>query len=209
MNRDIDVWAKLRNRVDLMREAFQESLTPSPEKQQAILHERAVALASEDEPEKMEDELDLLLFSLGFETYGIETTYLGEVFTLDDFTWVPGAPAFIAGIANLRGTMLTLLDLKPFIGLQATGITDTNQVITVRDNRIQIGLLADKIFGIDRVKASELQTSPPTLTRQDADYSKGVTQSGLVVLDMRKLLRHDRLVVDQMHPRMRSNITDL
>ena len=78
--------------ASMMRETFQESFTQSLKKQQAILHERAVALASEDEPEKMEEELELLLFSLGFESYGIETNYVDEVFALHDFTWVPGVP---------------------------------------------------------------------------------------------------------------------
>lgn len=164
---------------------------------QGLLRERASLLAQEAAPDRAEGLLELTVFTLAREIYGIESRFVGGVFGFSDLTLVPGAPSFVAGIMNFRGTILTLLDLKKFFDLPESGISDLHQVITVRNGGMQLGLLADVLVGMELVPSADVQKSLPTLTGIRADYLKGVTREGLVILDLEKLLADERLIVNQ------------
>lgn len=164
---------------------------------QELLRARAVALAREPVSEQNTGMLDLTVFTLARETYGVESRLVGEVLGLTELIPVPGAPSFIAGVMNLRGMILTLLDIKIFFDLPKSGLNDLHQVITVRDEGMQVGLLADTLVGMQTLPLSEVQSSLPTLTGRRADYLKGVTREGLVILDLEKLLRDPVLMVNQ------------
>jgi purine-binding chemotaxis protein CheW len=156
-----------------------------------------VALAREPAARVAEPTVEIVEFSLATERYGIETSYVLEVFPFKDLTPVPGAPAFFPGIVNVRGRMIAVLDLKKFFDLPVPGLHDLHKAILLHSAEMDLGLLADDVAGVRSVPLRELQSSLPTLTGVRERYLRGVSGSGLVVLDAGKLLADPALLVDE------------
>ncbi len=165
-----------------------------------VLHERAQVLArkemSETEVARCDAErLKVIEFRLAHETYAIEAAFVREVYPLKELTPLPCTPPFICGIVNIRGQILTVIDLKKFFDLPDKGLTDLNKVIVVRTLRLELGILADEIIGVRFLAPDEIQSSLPTLTGVRADYLRGVTSDRSVVLDAARLLSDEKLIV--------------
>lgn len=138
-----------------------------------------------------------LRFSLGAESYAIEYGCIREVIPLPRVTPLPCVPSFMRGIINVRGRIVSLLDLKPILSLPDTQVSPGSSVIILRSPSIEFGLLADEILGLAVIPLSSIQASLPTLTDARAEYLKGVTAEGLVLLDAGKLLSDKKLVIDE------------
>ena len=105
----------------------QKIKTKDPEEINTILKERAKDLAEEPRQEDMgEGQLELVEFILAYEKYGIESSFVREVYPLKEFTPVPCTPSFIFGITNVRGKLISVMDIKEFFGLPSKGLTDLN-----------------------------------------------------------------------------------
>ena len=171
------------------------------ENAQRILRERAKALAQQPEQQASQDSLlKVVAFTLSGETYCFETSLIGEIFNLKELTPVPCTPAFVAGVVNLRGEIVTVVDMTKFLGLPSRGIVDMHQIITLRDvadAAMRVGVLADALIGDRTIPFDEMQTSLPTLSGINADFLKGIAPDGAIVLDARKILSDKRLIVDE------------
>lgn len=168
-----------------------------PEEVRHILEKRARAAAK---PPVMPDDaerLEIVAFSLAGETYGVETCHIREVCQLKGLTAVPCTPPFVAGVMNLRGRILAILDLRKFFELPARSLTELNRVIVLRDGDDELGLLADSIDGVRQVTISDLQAGLPTLTGIRGKFLQGITGQMLAVLDGRRLLADTSLKVNE------------
>lgn len=187
-------WVDVRHRLDTVERALAEHVALPPDKLKAVLEARARTLAAEP-PLRRDDGVEILAFTLAQEHYAIETAWVREVLVLRDLTAVPGTPAFVLGMMNVRGTIISVLDIKKFFELPEKGLTDLNRVILVSDGAMQFGLLADLIEGVRFMDTADLQPPLPTLTGIHAEYLMGITRGRQVVLDGRKLLSDTALVI--------------
>jgi purine-binding chemotaxis protein CheW len=135
-------------------------------------------------------------FLLASEHYGIELTYIREIHALTEFTPLPGTPAFVLGLTNVRGQILSVIDIKKLFDLPEKGLTDLNKVIVVRTHQMELGILADAVLGVRAIARNEFRTSLPTLTGIRAEYLKGITKDPLVVPDVATILSDERIVVN-------------
>jgi len=171
-------------------------MVPGPDEKVRILRERAEALArSTDERGGPDEEVTVVEFMLAHERYALELSYIREVYPLKDLTPLPGVPDFILGIVNVRGQILSIVDIRRFFELPERGLTNLNQVIILQSDDMEFGLLADEILGTRSIPRSAIQTSLPTLTGIRAAYLKGVTGDRLVILDGGKILADEKMVV--------------
>jgi len=163
---------------------------------QAILKARAKALAREPEREAATEEyLEVVEFLLAHERYAVESVHIREVYPLKDLTPVPCTPPFILGIVNVRGQILTVIDIKRFFDLPEKGLSDLNKVIIVHVGEIKLGILADAILSVRFLPLAEIQAPPPTLTGIRAEYLRGVTGERTVILDVSRILADEKIVV--------------
>jgi len=173
-------------------------LEATPEEKRTILRSRAKSLAQESERKREAEEyLEVLAFLLAHETYAIETVFIREVYPLTELTPLPCAPDYIFGIINIRGEILTVIDMKRFFDLPEKGITNLNRVIVVREDDMALGILADEIIGIRNIPKSGLNPPLPTMTGIHAGYIKGVAGEGLILLDMERFLNDGQLIVHE------------
>jgi purine-binding chemotaxis protein CheW len=191
-------WSEYHRRLETSRSAMQQRLTPSVEERQTILRARARLLARERKGDKElpQSQLEVVEFLLASEHYGIELTYIREIHALSEFTPLPGTPAFVLGLTNVRGQILAVIDIKKLFDLPEKGLTDLNKVIVVRTHQMELGILADAVLGVRAVALNEFQTSLPTLTGIRAEYLKGITKDPLVVLDVENILSDEKIVVN-------------
>jgi purine-binding chemotaxis protein CheW len=189
-------WSIVYRRLEASRMMLEHGAMPTPEEKQKILRTRAQALAREPELEEAaRGTLEVVEFLLAYETYGVESSYVREVYPLKAFTPLPCTPPFVLGIMNIRGQILSVIDLKKFFDLPAKGLTDLNKVIVIHNDSMAFGILADAILGVRSMPLESVQPSLPTLTGIRAAYLKGVTAERMVILDAGKLLADSKMIV--------------
>ncbi len=164
----------------------------------AILRHRAELLAREL-PRDAEAGalLGVVEFALGRERYAFLAEHVCEVLRMENFSPLPCAPRWVAGVMNVRGQILTVLDIGAWLELPRSGLAEVNNIILLRSasHGARVGVLADAILGVRTLRADALQTSLPTLSGLRAGILRGVTADRLVVLDAAKLLADEALLV--------------
>jgi purine-binding chemotaxis protein CheW len=140
-----------------------------------------------------EDRLELLLFSLSGERYALETSAVREVVRFVDFTLVPGAPALLLGVTNVRGQILPVFDLRRLAGLVPKGLTDLSRLLVLGHDREELGLLADDVSSVEVMSRHDVLDPPEELAAMGRELLLGVTRDATTVLDIRALLRDPRL----------------
>lgn len=96
----------------------------------------------------------ICLVTLGGELFAIDLRHVREVFELETVTPVPGMPSALVGVANLRGTVMPLADLRPSLGIQST--TAQPFVVVVRHGSQQVGILIDAVPEIRTIHPDDL-----------------------------------------------------
>lgn len=191
-------WREIGRRMEASRVAVERIWAPTAEDTQRILRERARTLAREAVPTETADaSIEVIEFLLAHERYAIATEYVRGVDPLEDLTPLPCTPSFVLGIVNVRGEILSVIDLKKFFDLPEKGLTDLNKVIVLESANMVFGIVADAISGVRRILRADIQSSLPTLTGIREDYLLGVTGERLVILDAAKLLNDGRLIVQE------------
>ena len=163
----------------------------------AILLERARLLAQPTEEAAAAPAIEVVALVLAYETYAIETAYVREVYPLKDLTPLPCTPDFVAGIVNVRGQVMSVIDLKQLFELPAKGLTDLNKIVILSDGTMEFGILADSILGVRNIPLHEIESGLPTLSGVRQDYLKGITAEGMVVLDAAQLLHNENIVIHE------------
>ena len=190
-------WRALHQRLDVAQAATEHAWIPNAEETKRILKARAQALAREPGEAQAADALEIVEFMLAHEKYGVETSFVREIHPLTNLTPLPCTPAFVLGVVNLRGEIVSVIDIKKFFDLPEKGLTDLNKVVVLQSETMRFGVLADAVLGVRRIPVAELQPSLPTLTGIREQYLKGVTSERMIVLDAEKLLSDEKMVVQE------------
>ena len=191
-------WEQIYGRLAAARAAAEKGWQPTPEESQRILRDRARELAREASAgEESGEFLEVVEFLVANEHYGIESHFVREVFPVKDLTPVPCVPAYVLGVINMRGKVVSVVDFRKFFEMPEKGLTDLNKAVIVSAAEMELGILADGVVGSRRIPVSDLQPSLPTLTEIRAEYLRGVSGDRLVVLDAEKILSDPKLVVHQ------------
>ena len=191
-------WTEIKRKVASLQKVIEQKEILLPDEKRLLLKQRALALALRENDETgQQGRMEIIVFRLAFETYGIETAFVREVYPLKDITPLPGTPPFVVGIINVRGQIVSVIDLKKFFNLPEKGLGQLNKVIIIRNDRMEFGILADAVLGTRPIPADTLQGAPPTVTGIGAEYLKGVTREGVIVLDAEKILDDEKIVISQ------------
>ena len=191
-------WQGIHAKLNELKDFLAHGALPDRATTDRILQERARELACEyQDLENDEELLSVIHFSLADEEYGIESTYVKEVYPLVDLITLPCTPPFVLGIVNVRGQIMSVIDLKIFFELPASDISQLSKVIILHDGDMEFGIVADAIIGTRGIAVEELQHSLPTLSERRAEYLKGVTNETLIILDALKIINDEQLIVHE------------
>jgi purine-binding chemotaxis protein CheW len=137
-----------------------------------------------------------MTFKLSKEEYGLEILKVRELIGLMDITRVPGTPAFIRGVINLRGKVIPVVDLRAKFGMSSTEATDQTVIIVVQfastHGDLTIGILVDEVLEVLDVAGTQIEP-PPTFGSHsfDTDFILGVGKADkrvIFLLDIDKVL---------------------
>jgi purine-binding chemotaxis protein CheW len=159
-----------------------------------ILRARAQQLAAVSADEQGADEIEALLCRVGNEQYAVPLGLLAAVQRPQGLTPLPCTPPHVAGLLNVRGELVTVLDLGVALDLRAAPtVGATSQVILVESARGQVGLLVDEVLGVERLARDHLA---PSLSSRD--YASGVADARTILLAVDRLLADERFEVDEV-----------
>ncbi|WP_024303753.1 chemotaxis protein CheW [Pseudogulbenkiania sp. MAI-1] len=160
------------------------------------LRQRTASWAAREQAADPDPPFEVLAFSLGEESYGIAPHYVVEVAPLRQFTPLPGTPPFVLGIVNLRGRIVSVLDLRVLFEIPKRGLSERNHLVLLQHGGMEFGVLADRILGMQWVSPHTLQPALANLAGIRQAYLQGVTPEQWVILDGARLLGDEQLLVE-------------
>ncbi len=192
-------WGSIYERAASVQRALEHGWKPTQEETKNIFRARAAKFSKPVNPEDNASEIiELVVFTLAYETYAVQSSFVSEVYPLIEIVPVPRTPAFILGIINVRGRIISIVDLKHFFELPSKGITEFNKVIILHYKDKEFGILADTVLGIQTTEVNRIQHSLALLTGVRAQYLMGVTNDPIVILDGEKLLSDPKMIISDI-----------
>jgi purine-binding chemotaxis protein CheW len=189
-------WTEIHQRMAAAEAAIAHAGRASGDETRAVLKTRAEALARENDDGALEREyLEVVSFLLGQEKYGVESCYVREVWPLNELTPLPGTPPFVLGIVNVRGQVLSVIDIRKLFDLPQKGVGDLDRIIVLQNGVMELGILGNSILGVVQIPTDELQPTLPTLTGLRGEYLKGVTPDRMAILNAARLLSDENIIV--------------
>ncbi|MFA5904481.1 MAG: chemotaxis protein CheW [Desulfobacula sp.] len=142
--------------------------------------------------ETFSEDLEFSTFYVGGALCGINILNIQEINKHFEITKVPQAPDYIEGILNLRGRIVTIIDLGKKLGLSPVSKSKDNRNIIVNSEDEHIGLLIDSISDVVSAKKDSIEPSPSNIGGAKGKYFKGVlkTEKQLIgILDIDEVLK--------------------
>lgn len=136
--------------------------------------------------------VELATFFVGEALCGMDILKVQEINKLMERTWVPQAPEYVLGVLNLRGKIVTIIDLGKKLGLSATQLSDAIRNIIVDSQDEYIGLLVDRIGDVVLADWDKVEPPPSNISGVQGKFFEGVykTENSLVgILDVEEVLK--------------------
>lgn len=135
-----------------------------------------------------------LLLALDNQEYAISIKYVVDIINMQPITRVPNCPHFIAGITNLRGKVIPIIDLRLRFGKMSQAYTERNCIIFLEENGATVGLVIDSVSSVTEIDESMISPPPAVSGSFESGFIEGVgrTENGIkLILDCRMVLGDD------------------
>jgi purine-binding chemotaxis protein CheW len=145
----------------------------------------------------MSRELHIVGFQVGRETYGVPITSLHEIVRVPEITAVPDAPDYLEGVINLRGKIVSVMDLRKRFGEKQAAVRKNNRILVVEYAGRLAGLIVDSASEVLKIPADAVEAPPAVFQEGGLNCVTGLGKVGgrlIVLLDMSKLLAPASLV---------------
>ncbi len=139
----------------------------------------------------MNQELHIVGFQVGRETYGVPITSLHEIVRVPEITAVPDAPDYMEGVINLRGKIVSVIDLRKRFGEAKKALNRRNRILVVEHGGRLSGLIVDSASEVIKIPAADVEASPAAMQEGGLNCVTGLGKYHgrlIVLLDMTKLL---------------------
>jgi purine-binding chemotaxis protein CheW len=158
----------------------------------ALLRERARMLAQEPPAPEEGDILEVVEFRLGKERMAFEAAWVKEVFIPRSIVKVPCTPPFIAGILNLRGSILSLVDLRLVLDLPESD-EEAEAALLLSDGAMEFGILAAEVESARTVFHHDIRSPLATVSEKAMRFQRGILPGAVSLLDARLLLESPQM----------------
>lgn len=137
-----------------------------------------------------QDELQVVVFELGGERYGLDIGTVYEIIRHQPITAVPNAPSFVEGVINLRGRIIPVVDLRGRFGLSAAAPTKASRIVVCEAAGHRVGLVIDAVTEVLMVPSDAIEPTPEVAGGTEAGYLNGIVKLGdrlIILLDLEGL----------------------
>jgi len=136
-------------------------------------------------------EIQLATFYISDVLLGIHIDLVKEICKSLNMTTVPNTPPSVQGVINLRGDVVTLLDLRQILGLPVAEKLESSSNLVVSFGVEQVGLCVDSVSDILSIDESRIESPPANVEGMDGRFFEGVSpleNEILVILDLKEVL---------------------
>ena len=140
----------------------------------------------------MNRDLHIVGFRVGRETYGVPITALHEIVRVPEITAVPDAPDYMEGVINLRGKIVSVLDLRKRFGEKQVTPSKRNRILVLEHNGRLSGLIVDSASEVLKISEADVEPPPSEFLEGGLNCVTGLGKHQgrlIVLLDMAKLLQ--------------------
>ena len=144
----------------------------------------------------MSKELQIVGFRVGRETFGVPISLVHEIVRLPDITAVPEAPDYVEGVINLRGKIISVIDLRKRFGERQITPNKKNRILVVEVDGKMVGLIVDAASEVLKVPATEIDLPPNVFEEGELNYVTGVGKLRgrlIIMIDLTKVLQKGEL----------------
>lgn len=118
-----------------------------------------------------------VVFRLGKEEYAFDIIAVKEIRDLEQTAKVHRSPSYIEGVINLRGKLVTVVDLRKRLGMSAKVPDELSKIVIVDASDAPVGFLVDEVTEVVRVDQSAIEAAPSYVADgMEADYVKGIAK---------------------------------
>lgn len=122
----------------------------------------------------IKEESQLVTFLLKDEEFGFDIMSVQEIIRLPQMAKVPRTPSYVDGIANLRGVVLPVIDVRTRFGMERAPETDRTRVLVVDIDGVKTGLRVDRVNQVTRVQKSDIEAPPAAIHGTTGDFLQGL-----------------------------------
>ncbi len=143
-----------------------------------------------------EEVLQWVTFHLDNETYGVNVMAVKEVLRYTDIAAVPGAPDYVLGIINIRGTVISVINTRRRFGLSDQEPRDNTRIVIIEIGKYVVGIMVDSVAEVVYLRQSEIETAPNVGKDDSGRFIQGVCNKNnelLILVEFDKLLSQDEL----------------
>jgi purine-binding chemotaxis protein CheW len=135
-------------------------------------------------------ELQLVVFKLADEDFGVPIEQVREIIRLVQITHVPKAPSSVLGVINLRGKVIPVISLRDRFGLKKDGTDESTRIIVSDVGSQNVGFVVDAVTEVLRLDESSVEAAPERAAGVDSAFIKGIGKVEdrlIIVLDLEKV----------------------
>jgi purine-binding chemotaxis protein CheW len=140
------------------------------------------------------DEIQLVVFELADESYGVEISRVQDINRMQEITEIPHAPESVVGVINLRGRVIPVVDLRTRFGMPGAEHTKSTRIVVVQMGEEPIGMIVDAVSQVLRIPTKVIEPPSPVLTSLDSRYLLGIAKLEdelVILLDLDYVLSKD------------------
>jgi purine-binding chemotaxis protein CheW len=140
------------------------------------------------------EESQLVTFFLDNEEFGVPIAFVKEIVRIPDITRIPRAPSFVEGVANLRGNILPIINLRQRFGLADEERSDDSRAVVIEVGGRLTGLMVDRVSEVMRVSRDSIEAPPAVVaSNMDSAYLSGIAKLELgkrlvLLLDIERVI---------------------
>jgi purine-binding chemotaxis protein CheW len=139
----------------------------------------------------MSRETQVVGFQVGRETYGVPITSLHEIVRVPEITAVPDSPDYVEGVINLRGKIVSVVDLRKRFGKAATAFQRRTRILVVEHRGRLAGMIVDAASEVLKIPENEIEPAPAMMMEGGLDCVTGLGKYKgrlIILLDVGKVL---------------------
>ncbi|MBU2515058.1 chemotaxis protein CheW [bacterium] len=148
-----------------------------------------------------ENTIRYVTFNVGEEVFGVDIMCVESIIPLQKITNVPRTPEYFLGIINLRGEVISIVDMRKRFGLEPQKPTADTRVVVILTNGILVGMVVDKINAIEALSPSSIQSAPPLAVLEQKKFISGsfklANSKILLILFHEKLIDEKNFIIDK------------
>lgn len=140
----------------------------------------------------MAKELHVVGFRVGRETFGVPIALVHEIVRVPEITSVPDSPGYVVGVINLRGKIVSVLDLRKRFGEKEIVSGKKNRILVMEVNSKLVGLIVDSASEVLKIPETDVHPPPNVFEEGQMNYVTGVGKLNgrlIILIDLNKVLQ--------------------